>query len=95
MVTATLDKTTENRLHDLVLSKFGLTPFLNTYPDFLAGAAVMVVSLFIAAGLDHSKTVRRCARPQCVTFEFGGPFEKRYETQNCIQPECTWNQRVP
>ena len=59
VVTATLDKTTENRLHDLVLSKFGLTPFLNTYPDFLAGAAVMVVALFIAAGLDHSKTIRR------------------------------------
>ena len=39
VVTATLDKTSSqtSRLHDLVLTKFGLTPWLNTYPDFLAG----------------------------------------------------------
>ena len=49
---ATVDKTTDSRLHDLVMDNFGLTPFLNTYPDFLAGGAVMITALFIAAGME-------------------------------------------
>ncbi len=49
---ATVDKTTDSRLHDLVMENFGLTPFLNTYPDFLAGGAVMITALFIAAGME-------------------------------------------
>lgn len=35
-----------------VMLNFGLTPFLKTYPDFLAGGAVMVTALFIAAGME-------------------------------------------
>ena len=66
-VTATLDKTTENRLHDLVLAKFGMTPYLNTYPDFMAGAAVMIVALFIAAGFDVKVFVEFL---QCFFFHF-------------------------
>ena len=49
---ATVDKTTDSRLHDFVMDNFGLTPFLNTYPDFLAGGAVMITALFIAAGME-------------------------------------------
>ena len=49
---ATVDKTTDSRLHDMVMDNFGLTPFLNTYPDFLAGGAVMITALFIAAGME-------------------------------------------
>ena len=58
-ITATVDKSTDNRLHDLVLDKFGMTPYINTYPDFLAGALVMSFALFIAAGIDRSKTLQR------------------------------------
>ena len=53
---ATVDKTTDSRLHDLVMDNFGLTPFLNTYPDFLAGGAVMITALFIAAGMEVQST---------------------------------------
>jgi hypothetical protein len=49
---ATVDKTTDSRLHDFVMDNFGLTPFINTYPDFLAGGAVMITALFIAAGME-------------------------------------------
>ena len=58
-ITSTVDKTTNNRLHDLVLDKFGMTPYINTYPDFLAGALVMSFALLVAAGLDRSKTLQR------------------------------------
>ena len=58
-ITATVDKSTNNRLHDLVLNKFGMTPYVMTYPDFLAGALVMSFALLIAAGLDRSKTLQR------------------------------------
>ena len=53
-LTATLDKTTKNRFHDFVLSNFGFTPFLNTFPDFAAGGAVMIPALFVAAGFEVS-----------------------------------------
>ena len=46
-------------MHDLVLDKFGMTPYINTYPDFLAGALVMSFALLVAAGLDRSKTLQR------------------------------------
>ena len=36
-----------------------MTPYINTYPDFLAGALVMSFALFIAAGIDRSKTLQR------------------------------------
>ena len=58
-ITSTVDKSTNNRLHDLVLDKFGMTPYINTYPDFLAGALVMSFALLVAAGLDRSKTLQR------------------------------------
>lgn len=50
--TATVDKTTSNQYHDLVLRHFGLTPFLDTFPDFLAGFVVMVPALFVAIGFE-------------------------------------------
>ncbi len=40
-----------------VMLNFGLTPFLKTYPDFLAGGAVMVTALFIAAGMEVTNIV--------------------------------------
>lgn len=51
-MTATLDKTGDSWFHDLVLETFGLTPFVNTFPDFMAGGAVMITALFIAAGME-------------------------------------------
>ena len=51
-MTATLDKTGDSWFHDFVLSNFGLTPFINTFPDFSAGGAVMITALFIAAGME-------------------------------------------
>ena len=36
-----------------------MTPYINTYPDFLAGALVMSFALLVAAGLDRSKTLQR------------------------------------
>ena len=36
-----------------------MTPYVMTYPDFLAGALVMSFALLIAAGLDRSKTLQR------------------------------------
>ena len=53
-MTATLDKTGDSWFHDFVLSNFGLTPFINTFPDFSAGGAVMITALFIAAGMEVS-----------------------------------------
>ena len=55
-MTATLDKTGDSWFHDFVLSHFGLTPFINTFPDFSAGGAVMITALFIAAGMEVSET---------------------------------------
>ena len=54
-MTATLDKTSDSWFHDFVLETFGLTPFVNTFPDFMAGGAVMITALFIAAGMEVSK----------------------------------------
>ena len=54
-MTATLDKTGDSWFHDFVLSHFGLTPFINTFPDFSAGGAVMITALFIAAGMEVSE----------------------------------------
>ena len=51
-MTATIDKTTDQPFHDFILANFGKTPYINTYPDFLAGGAVMVTALFIGAGLE-------------------------------------------
>ena len=51
-MTATLDKTSDSWFHDFVLENFGLTPFVNTFPDFMAGGAVMITALFIAAGME-------------------------------------------
>ena len=55
-MTATLDKTSDSWFHDFVLETFGLTPFVNTFPDFMAGGAVMITALFIAAGMEVSQT---------------------------------------
>ena len=55
-MTATLDKTSDSWFHDFVLETFGLTPFVNTFPDFMAGGAVMITALFIAAGMEVSKS---------------------------------------
>ena len=54
-MTATLDKTSDSWFHDFVLENFGLTPFVNTFPDFMAGGAVMITALFIAAGMEVSE----------------------------------------
>ena len=51
-MTATLDKTGDSVFHDFILETFGLTPFINTFPDFMAGGAVMITALFIAAGME-------------------------------------------
>ena len=51
-MTATLDKCGDSWFHDFVLENFGLTPFINTFPDFMAGGAVMITALFIAAGME-------------------------------------------
>ena len=51
-LTATIDKTTSNRFHDFVLKNFGLTPFIETFPDFSAGVVIMVPALFIAVGFE-------------------------------------------
>ena len=56
-MTATLDKTSDSWFHDFVLETFGLTPFVNTFPDFMAGGAVMITALFIAAGMEVSQTI--------------------------------------
>ena len=41
-------------VRDATLRGFGVTPFLGTYPDFVAGAAAMVPALFVAAGFEVS-----------------------------------------
>ena len=51
-MTATIDKTTDHTFHDFIVGNFGMVPYTNTYPDFLAGGAVMVTALFIAAGME-------------------------------------------
>ena len=51
-MTATLDKTSDSLFHDFILKTFGMTPFINTFPDFMAGGAVMITALFIAAGME-------------------------------------------
>ena len=56
-LTATVDKTTNNRFHDFVLSNFGLTPFLDTFPDFAAGGAVMIPALMVAVGFEVSPLI--------------------------------------
>ena len=53
-MTATLDKTSDSLFHDFILKTFGMTPFINTFPDFMAGGAVMITALFIAAGMEVS-----------------------------------------
>ena len=53
-MTATLDKTSDSWFHDFILETFGMTPFVNTFPDFMAGGAVMITALFIAAGMEVS-----------------------------------------
>ena len=55
-MTATLDKTSDSLFHDFILRTFGMTPFINTFPDFMAGGAVMITALFIAAGMEVSNT---------------------------------------
>ena len=54
-MTATLDKTSDSLFHDFILKTFGMTPFINTFPDFMAGGAVMITALFIAAGMEVCK----------------------------------------
>ena len=54
-MTATLDKTSDSLFHDFILKNFGMTPFINTFPDFMAGGAVMITALFIAAGMEVCK----------------------------------------
>eukprot|EP00094_Tigriopus_californicus_P008393 TCALIF_08087-PA protein Name:"Similar to Slc7a4 Cationic amino acid transporter 4 (Mus musculus)" AED:0.11 eAED:0.11 QI:152/1/0.75/1/0.66/0.5/4/0/211 len=51
-LTATVDKTTDHQMHDFVLQNFGLTPFLGTFPDFVAGGVVMIPALFVACGFE-------------------------------------------
>ena len=41
-------------LHSLILDTFGMTPFLDTYPDLMAGGIVMIPALMIAIGMDVS-----------------------------------------
>ena len=64
-MTATLDKTSDSWFHDFVLETFGLTPFVNTFPDFMAGGAVMITALFIAAGMEVSQTTATVVSLQC------------------------------
>ena len=75
-MTATLDKTSDSWFHDFVLETFGLTPFVNTFPDFMAGGAVMITALFIAAGMEVSQTTTAtkvsfssCQRNLIKTFQ--------------------------
>ena len=50
-----------------------MTPYTNTYPDFLAGALVMIFALLVAAGLERSKTLQRwinCLTCSALIFVF-------------------------
>ncbi len=60
-LSATLDSAaTDRHVRDLTLREFGLTPFLETEPDFVAGAAVMIPALLVSAGFDVSLDRRVC-----------------------------------
>ena len=39
-------------LHQAVIEVFGLTPYLNTFPDLLAGSTVVCTSIIIGVGLE-------------------------------------------
>ena len=48
----TIDLVVGPSLHDTVIQVFGLTPYLNTFPDLLAGSSVVCTSIIIGVGLE-------------------------------------------
>ena len=48
----TVDLVVGPSLHKAVIQVFGLTPYLNTFPDLLAGTTVVCTSIIIGVGLE-------------------------------------------
>ena len=48
----TVDLVVGPSLHQAVIHVFGLTPYLNTFPDLLAGSTVVCTSIIIEVGLE-------------------------------------------
>ena len=48
----TVDLVVGPSLHQTVVQVFGLTPYLNTFPDLLAGSTVVCTSIMIGVGLE-------------------------------------------
>ena len=46
-----LEELTGARIHHTVLEVFGLTPFLDSYPDLLAGTLVLLPAVILAIGV--------------------------------------------
>jgi hypothetical protein len=92
-MTATIDKTSDSRFHDFILANFGMTPFLNTYPDFMAGGAVTVTALFIAAGMEVSQPNKPqrsfCALQDMPIHEHKGVGRGKLCIKNAIKMDFT------
>eukprot|EP00092_Neocalanus_flemingeri_P052172 GFUD01060904.1.p1 GENE.GFUD01060904.1~~GFUD01060904.1.p1 ORF type:complete len:681 (-),score=148.25 GFUD01060904.1:69-2111(-) len=50
----TVDLVVGPSLHKAIVQVFGLTPYLNTFPDLLAGSIVVCTSIMIGVGLEYS-----------------------------------------
>ena len=53
----TVDLVVGPSLHNTVIQVFGLTPYLNTFPDILAGSSVVCTSIIIGVGLEVSVNI--------------------------------------
>ena len=56
----TVDLVVGPSLHESIVTTFGLTPYLNTFPDLLAGTSVVCTSIIIGVGLEQSKLLSSC-----------------------------------
>ena len=51
-ITSSLEQITGLAFHQGILQTFGLTPFLDTYPDLLAGTIVSIPAVVLAVGIE-------------------------------------------
>ena len=51
-ITSSLEQITGVAFHQGILQTFGLTPFLDTYPDLLAGTIVSIPAVVLAVGIE-------------------------------------------
>ncbi|XP_023326263.1 uncharacterized protein LOC111699763 isoform X2 [Eurytemora carolleeae] len=54
-----IDYVLGSSLHNFIVTSFGLTPYLDTFPDFLAGAISMIPAMIVGLGVEGSRSLER------------------------------------